>query len=149
MRNAAGRAARQRLQREGDPSTPGYGSEPAWPATGKQRSDIPVVPIRTATPRSSCAACAARTFRRPGRVGVVPLSRRPGPVHARVAVKDDRATKPFKPIYDTFGIVRGSEFPDELVIVGGHRDGWGPGAADNVSGTVSVLEARRARWPSS
>src|SRR4029077_5593004 len=27
---------------------------------------------------------------------------------------------------------------------GGHRDGWGPGTADNVSGTVSVLEAARA-----
>jgi N-acetylated-alpha-linked acidic dipeptidase len=68
----------------------------------------------------------------------------PGPVRARVRVTDDRATKGTKPIYDTFGIVRGSEFPDELVIVGGHRDGWGPGAADNVSGTVSVLEAARA-----
>src|SRR4029077_21190819 len=44
----------------------------------------------------------------------------------------------------TFGMVRGSDFPDELVIVGGHRDGWGPGAADNVRGTVSVLEAARA-----
>ena len=31
-----------------------------------------------------------------------------------------------------------------MVIVGGHRDAWGPGAADNVSGTVSVLEAARA-----
>jgi N-acetylated-alpha-linked acidic dipeptidase len=30
------------------------------------------------------------------------------------------------------------------VIIGGHRDGWGPGTADNVSGTVSVLEAARA-----
>ena len=30
------------------------------------------------------------------------------------------------------------------MIIGGHRDGWGPGAADNVSGTVSVLEAARA-----
>jgi N-acetylated-alpha-linked acidic dipeptidase len=65
-------------------------------------------------------------------------------VRARVVVKDDRATKPLKPIYDTFGVVRGSEYPDELVIIGGHRDGWGPGAADNVSGTVSILEAARA-----
>src|SRR3974377_1213427 len=31
-----------------------------------------------------------------------------------------------------------------MVIVGGHRDGWGPGTADNVSGTVSVLEAAHA-----
>jgi N-acetylated-alpha-linked acidic dipeptidase len=68
----------------------------------------------------------------------------PGPVQARVRVTDDRATNGTKPIYDTFGIVRGSELPEELVIVGGHRDAWGPGTADNVSGTVSVLEAARA-----
>jgi N-acetylated-alpha-linked acidic dipeptidase len=61
-----------------------------------------------------------------------------------VTVRDDRATRPLKPIYDTFGVIRGSEFPNELVIIGGHRDGWGPGTADNVSGTVSVLEAARA-----
>ena len=65
-------------------------------------------------------------------------------MRARVQVSDDRATKPLKPIYDTFGVIRGSEFPNELVIIGGHRDGWGPGTADNVSGTVSVLEAARA-----
>ena len=68
----------------------------------------------------------------------------PGPVRARVRVTDDRATHGTKPIYNTFGIVRGSEFPDEIVMVGGHRDGWGPGAADNVSGIVSVLEAAHA-----
>ncbi|NBW65877.1 M20/M25/M40 family metallo-hydrolase, partial [bacterium] len=53
-------------------------------------------------------------------------------------------TKAIKPIWDTFGTIRGTELPDELVIVGGHRDAWGPGAADNVSGTVSILEAARA-----
>ena len=98
----------------------------------------------------------------------------PGPVRARVTVVTDASSAPaasasaaapsngdtpnagapnagapnaspgFKRIWDTFGVVRGSEFPDEIVIVGGHRDAWGPGAADNVSGTVSVLEAARA-----
>jgi N-acetylated-alpha-linked acidic dipeptidase len=89
----------------------------------------------------------------------------PGPVRARVAVVTDASsaapaaastagdgTAPnataagagFKRIWDTFGVVRGSEFPDEIVMVGGHRDAWGPGTADNVSGTVSVLEAARA-----
>jgi N-acetylated-alpha-linked acidic dipeptidase len=29
-------------------------------------------------------------------------------------------------------------------VVGAHRDAWGPGATDNVSGTVSVLEIARA-----
>lgn len=68
----------------------------------------------------------------------------PGPVVARVAVATDTATAPYKTIWNTFGMIRGSEFPDELVIIGGHRDAWGPGAADNVSGTASVLEAARA-----
>lgn len=68
----------------------------------------------------------------------------PGPVSARVAVATDTATAPYKTIWNTFGSIRGSEFPDEMVVIGGHRDAWGPGAADNVSGTVSVLEAARA-----
>ena len=41
-------------------------------------------------------------------------------------------------------MIRGAEYPDEWVVVGGHRDAWSPGAADNISGTVTVLEAARA-----
>jgi N-acetylated-alpha-linked acidic dipeptidase len=65
-------------------------------------------------------------------------------VQARMAVTTDATTHPYKEIWDTFGIIRGSVYPDEIVMIGGHRDAWGPGAADNVSGTVSVLEAARA-----
>jgi N-acetylated-alpha-linked acidic dipeptidase len=68
-----------------------------------------------------------------------------GPVVARVAVETDaRTPAAYKQIWNTLGTIRGSEFPDELVLVGAHRDAWGPGAADNASGTVSVLEAARA-----
>jgi N-acetylated-alpha-linked acidic dipeptidase len=68
-----------------------------------------------------------------------------GPTVARVAVETDaRTPAAYKQIWNTLGTIRGSEFPDELVLVGAHRDSWGPGAADNVSGTVSVLEAARA-----
>lgn len=63
---------------------------------------------------------------------------------ARVAVWPERGDRAYKMIYDTFGRITGSEFPDEMVIVGGHRDAWGPGADDNVSGTVSVMEAAKA-----
>jgi N-acetylated-alpha-linked acidic dipeptidase len=63
---------------------------------------------------------------------------------ARVAVWPERGQRAYKMIYDTFGRLRGTDFPDEMVIVGGHRDAWGPGADDNVSGTVSVMEAARA-----
>ena len=65
-------------------------------------------------------------------------------VQARVALWPERGERAFKTIVNTFGVIRGSQFPDEMVIVGGHRDAWGPGAADNVSGVVSILEAAEA-----
>ena len=61
-----------------------------------------------------------------------------------MAVVTDANTSPYKTIWDTFGTIRGSEFPNEVVMIGGHRDAWGPGAADNISGTISVLEAAHA-----
>jgi N-acetylated-alpha-linked acidic dipeptidase len=68
----------------------------------------------------------------------------PGPVRARVMVKSDTATAAIKKIWNTFGIIRGSEFPDEVIVIGAHRDAWSPGAVDNVSGTTSVVESARA-----
>src|SRR6185312_16130687 len=65
----------------------------------------------------------------------------PGPVRARLIVTTDTKTAPYKDIWDVLGTITGSEYPDEVVVIGGHRDAWGPGATDNVSGTVSVLEA--------
>ncbi len=35
----------------------------------------------------------------------------------------------------------GSELPDEWIVIGAHRDAWGPGARDNVSGTATVIAA--------
>ncbi len=132
----------------GDPSTPGWAS-----VTGAKRlpvSDfnvphIPVVPMGYANAAlllkdlRGTAIPAAWQGGLPFRYHVGP-----GPVRARVAIATDTATKAYKTIWDTFGIVRGRDLPDEMVIIGAHRDAWGPGAADNVSGTVSVLEAARA-----
>jgi N-acetylated-alpha-linked acidic dipeptidase len=148
MRNPNGVQRGSILNTDGDPSTPGYGSNANVPRLTPDKmeiSHIPVVPIGYGN-----AAELLKYLRGPS----VPRSWQgglsfhyhtgPGPVKAHLMVKDDRATKPMKPIFDTFGYVRGSDFPDELVIIGGHRDGWGPGAADNVSGTVSILETARA-----
>lgn len=48
-------------------------------------------------------------------------------------------------VYNTIGEIRGSEKPDEFVILGAHLDSWdlGQGATDNGSGTTVVLEAAR------
>ncbi|HVX40472.1 MAG TPA: M28 family metallopeptidase [Gemmatimonadaceae bacterium] len=148
MRNANGVQRGSILNPDGDPSTPGYASVPGAPRVPEDKmeiSHIPVVPISYGNASELLKYLHGAGVPR-GWQGGLPFHYHvgPGPVRARVAVRDDRATKPMKPIYDTFGIVRGSEFPDELVIVGGHRDAWGPGAADNVSGTVSVLEAAHA-----
>ncbi|MGH7620682.1 MAG: M28 family metallopeptidase [Gemmatimonadaceae bacterium] len=148
MRNSNGVQRGSILNPDGDPSTPGYGSTAGVPRLTPDQmtiAHIPVVPISYGNATELLKYVRGQQAPRGWQGG---LSFRyhvgPGPVRARVAVKDDRATKPLKPIYDTFGIIRGSEFPNELVIIGGHRDGWGPGAADNVSGTVSVLESARA-----
>ncbi len=148
MRNSAGVQRGSILNPDGDPSTPGYASTAGVPRLKPEQmeiSHIPVVPIGYGNASELLRFVHGAQVPRGWQGGLAfHYHAGPGPVRARIAVKDDRATKPLKPIYDTFGVIRGSEFPDELVIVGGHRDGWGPGTADNVSGTVSVLEAARA-----
>lgn len=148
MRNSSGVQRGSILNPNGDPSTPAYGSKSGVPRLTPQQmeiSHIPVVPIGYGNAAELLKYIHGATIPRAWQGGLpFRYHAGPGPVRARVVVKDDRATKPLKPIYDTFGVVRGSEYPDELVIIGGHRDGWGPGAADNVSGTVSILEAARA-----
>lgn len=48
--------------------------------------------------------------------------------------------------WNTVGEIRGSEKPDEVVILGAHLDSWdlGTGVTDNGAGSMVVLEAARA-----
>lgn len=47
--------------------------------------------------------------------------------------------------YNVIGELRGSEFPDEIIAVGGHLDSWdvGEGAHDDGSGCMQAIEAVR------
>lgn len=45
---------------------------------------------------------------------------------------------------NALGIIRGSEFPDEFIVIGAHHDAWSFGAGDPNSGTIVVLETARA-----
>ncbi len=49
-------------------------------------------------------------------------------------------------VYNTIGEVRGTEKPDEIVVVGAHLDSWelGSGTTDNGTGSCVVLETARA-----
>jgi N-acetylated-alpha-linked acidic dipeptidase len=148
MRPAGGVQRGSVYNADGDPTTPGYGSVVGAPRLAESAMPVPHIPV---VPMGYGNAGELLKYLRGHDVpatwqGGLPFHYHigSGPTRARVVVHDDRATNAMKPIYDTFGVIRGSEFPNELVIIGGHRDGWGPGAADNVSGTVSVLEAARA-----
>lgn len=131
----------------GDPTTPDYPSLPGAkriPLDQTDLSRIPVIPVSYKN-----AAELLRDVRGgelpAGWQGGLPFRYHvgPGPVRARVVVTTDAATHPYKDIWDVLSTIRGSEYPDQLVIIGGHRDAWGPGTADNISGTVSVLETAR------
>jgi len=148
MRNGDGVQRGSIFNGAGDPATPGYPSTASAPRLPPERMELPRIPT---VPISYSSASELLAGLRGGNIplgwqGGLPFRYHvgPGPVQARVHVTDDRDTQGTKQIHDTFGIIRGSELPDELVILGAHRDAWGPGAADNVSGTVSVLEAARA-----
>ncbi|HLJ89661.1 MAG TPA: M20/M25/M40 family metallo-hydrolase [Candidatus Angelobacter sp.] len=68
-----------------------------------------------------------------------------GPVTMKVDINGTFSEGPV-PASITVGEIRGSQFPDERVIIGGHLDSWdlGQGALDNGTGSMAVLEAARA-----
>ena len=44
-------------------------------------------------------------------------------------------------IWDVIGKVKGTEYPDDWVVAGNHRDAWVYGAVDPSSGTAAMLES--------
>jgi carboxypeptidase Q len=67
-----------------------------------------------------------------------------GPVTVKVNLTGTFSPGP-EPASITVAEIRGSQFPDERVIIGGHLDSWdlGTGALDNGTGSMAVLEAAR------
>ena len=132
----------------GDPTTPGWASKPGarrLPLDSLPVPRIPVVPVGWAHAAELLRGVWGTDVPQAWQGGM-PFRYHIGPglVKARLVVESDTATRAYKTIWNTLGTIRGSEFPDELVVIGAHRDAWNAGAADNVSGTVSVLEAARA-----
>jgi Zn-dependent M28 family amino/carboxypeptidase len=68
-----------------------------------------------------------------------------GPVSMRISLNGVFSAAPV-PASITVAEIKGTEFPDQRVIIGGHLDSWdlGQGALDNGTGAMAVLEAARA-----
>jgi len=68
-----------------------------------------------------------------------------GPVTMRFNLQDSFSEQPV-PASITVAEIRGTEHPEQRVIIGGHLDSWdlGQGALDNGTGAMATLEAARA-----
>jgi N-acetylated-alpha-linked acidic dipeptidase len=60
-------------------------------------------------------------------------------VHLKIEMENG-----LQPYYVVEGRIRGSELPDEWVVMGNHRDAWVFGGVDPSSGTASMMELTRA-----
>lgn len=129
----------------GDPLTPGWASLPG--AKRIPQSEARSLPHLVALPLSWHDAkpllenmdgpVAPKDWQ-----GALPITYRlSGSVTAHVKVEMDNSTQPY---YVVEGRVRGSELPDDWIVLGNHHDAWEYGGVDPSSGGASLLELTRA-----
>ncbi|HZQ21300.1 MAG TPA: M28 family metallopeptidase [Terriglobales bacterium] len=130
----------------GDPTTPGVASLPGLPDSERvspersaQMPRIPSTPLSWGDASPILEHLGGPESPRDWQ-GALPFTYHvgPGPVKVKLHLKQDYA---FRTIWDVIGRVPGSEFPDEWVVAGNHRDAWIYGAVDPNSGTTAMLEA--------
>jgi N-acetylated-alpha-linked acidic dipeptidase len=131
----------------GDPLTPGIGAtadakRQFTRETAPTILKIPALPISYADAQVFLLALGGQPVPESWRGGL-PITYRPGPSTAMVhlAVKSDWS---LKTAYDVVGVLKGSDYPDQWVVRGNHRDGWVFGASDPLSGQVGLLEEVKA-----
>jgi len=136
------------IEARGDLSTPGWASTPDAPHLPQDSIPgprIPVVPIGYRNAQLLLQSLGGPEVPQAWQGGL-PFRYRvgQGEVVVRVAVWAERGERAYKTITNTVAVLRGTTWPDRWVLAGGHRDAWGPGAEDNVSGVATILEAGRA-----
>ncbi len=125
----------------GDPTTPGWASVPGAkriaPAEARSLPKIPGLPLSWRDARPLLERMNGAEVPVEWR-GALPITYRfTGAVTVHVHVDMDTSIKPYTVVEAR---IRGSELPDEWVLVGNHRDAWVFGGVDPVSGTASMLE---------
>jgi N-acetylated-alpha-linked acidic dipeptidase len=131
----------------GDATTPDVASTPGLAATRRlplpKVSSLPTIPsmplsYHDAAPilESLGGPVAPREWQ-----GALPFSYHVGgggQIKVHMQLKMDFAQRT---VWDVIGKIPGTEFPDEWVVAGNHRDAWVYGAVDPGSGTAAMLEA--------
>ncbi|MDX1647743.1 MAG: transferrin receptor-like dimerization domain-containing protein [Longimicrobiales bacterium] len=133
-------------QYPGDPLTPGYGATAEAERLEIEEAPtimkIPVLPISYADAQPLLASMEGPVAPQ-GWQGGLPVTYHmgPGPATVRLQLEFDWD---LRPAYDVIARIEGSEYPDEWIVRGNHRDGWALGAADPISGLVTLMEEARA-----
>jgi N-acetylated-alpha-linked acidic dipeptidase len=129
----------------GDPTTPGWASVPGArhiePAEARSLPKIPALPLswRDAKPllENMNGPEAPKDWQ-----GALPITYRfTGAVKVHVKVDMDTSMQTYTVVEAR---LRGSELPDEWVLLGNHRDAWAYGGVDPSSGTASMMELTRS-----
>ena len=130
----------------GDPRTPGWASVPNGrflPAeTAVSMPTIAAAPLSYKDARKILEKMIGPTAPQ-GWQGGLPLQYRLGPTTDKLhlVIEND---KKVRSIWNVVGRLRGSERPDEWVVLGNHRDAWVFGGVDPSSGSATMMETARA-----
>ena len=132
-------------QHAGDPLTPGWAStKDAHRIPISEATDLPQIPVAPLAYRD--AEPLLKMLAGPnvpkGWQGGLPFAYHVGPGPAKVRLKV-RSEHKNRPIYNVIAKLKGTENPDQWVILGNHHDAWVYGAADPGSGTATLLEVTR------
>ena len=132
----------------GDPLTPGWasvaGAKRIAIADAKSAPTVIMVPLSWSDAKPLLEALTGPVVP-PDWQGALPFTYRagPGPSVVHVKVRMDEGDAAIRPIWVVEGRIRGSEEPDQYVVLGNHRDAWVFGGVDPSSGTATQLELVR------
>ncbi|ALM07561.1 glutamate carboxypeptidase [Sediminicola sp. YIK13] len=130
----------------GDPLTP---YEPALPLDGKKKikrldpkdtnmHTIPVTPIGYGSAQKILGLMSGKVVPEGWQGGLPFTYRLDGGDELKLRLMVDQK-RDFVRVHNVVGTIKGTEYPDEWIILGCHYDAWGYGATDPNSGTAMLL----------
>ncbi len=130
----------------GDPLTP---YEPALPLDGKRKikrldpkdtnmHTIPVTPIGYGSAQKILGLMSGKVVPEGWQGGLPFTYRLDGGDELKLRLMVDQK-RDFVRVHNVVGTIKGTEYPDEWIILGCHYDAWGYGATDPNSGTAMLL----------
>jgi len=128
----------------GDPLTPGWASVPGAKRIPENEArslpHIMALPLSWHDAKPLLENMNGPTAPKNWQGGLPITYRLTGAVQAHLKVQMDNSIQPY---YVVEARIRGTQFPDEWVLLGNHHDAWEFGGVDPSSGTTSMMELTR------